>query len=196
MSKPARGLRDGDTESTHGMNTAQHAFVRCQFEKWVEETDVAEQCGITRKEMIDSVEFNDRLEFNHLHVVHRGYITNEAELHEGRMRRKKRFDEWWEQQAEPALRVILGYQPKETGDPKGEPPHCRSSVTPPPVALEPSWEECMESAGIAVTDAHRRVVAQLESTGFPDIGYLLTVVLRSPTLSVADAAEGIRKLMG
>jgi hypothetical protein len=41
------------------MNTAQHAFVREQFTKWVESTDVAEQCGLTRKEMIDSVEFNE-----------------------------------------------------------------------------------------------------------------------------------------
>jgi hypothetical protein len=40
------------------MNAAQRAFVREQFTKWVKATDVAEQCGLTRKEMIDSVEFN------------------------------------------------------------------------------------------------------------------------------------------
>ena len=39
------------------MNTAQHAFVREQFTQWVETTDVAAQCGLTRKEMIDSVRF-------------------------------------------------------------------------------------------------------------------------------------------
>lgn len=42
------------------MNAAQHVFVREQFVKWVEVTDVAEQCGLTRKEMIDSVEFNEQ----------------------------------------------------------------------------------------------------------------------------------------
>lgn len=41
------------------VNPEQHVFVREQFTKWVEETDVAEQCGLTRKEMIDSVEFNE-----------------------------------------------------------------------------------------------------------------------------------------
>lgn len=39
------------------MNTAQHVFFHKQFTKWVEATDVAEQCGLARKEMIDSVEF-------------------------------------------------------------------------------------------------------------------------------------------
>ncbi len=156
------------------MNTAQQAFVRFRFTKWVEETDVAEQCGLTRKELIDSVEFNDPLEFNHLHVVRRGYIENTRAAENARP----------------------GYQSEKTGDPQGEPPHCGTSVTPPPVEGEPSWEECMESAGIAVTDAHRRVVAQLESTGLPGIGYLLPTVLRAPALSVTEAAEGIRKLMG
>ncbi len=46
-----------DPEET--MNAAQHAFVREQFAKWVKVTDVAEQCGLTRKEMIESVEFKD-----------------------------------------------------------------------------------------------------------------------------------------
>ena len=44
------------------MNAAQQAlvlkFFREQFTKWVGATDVAEQCGLTRKELIDSVEFN------------------------------------------------------------------------------------------------------------------------------------------
>jgi hypothetical protein len=41
------------------MNAAQHTFVREQFTKWVEETDAAEQCGLTREELINSVEFNE-----------------------------------------------------------------------------------------------------------------------------------------
>ncbi len=40
----------------------QHAFVREQFTRWVKDTDVAEQCGLTRKEMIDSVEFTEPTE--------------------------------------------------------------------------------------------------------------------------------------
>ena len=43
------------------MNTAQQAlalrFFREQFTKWVEATDIAEQYGLTREELIDSVEF-------------------------------------------------------------------------------------------------------------------------------------------
>lgn len=41
------------------MNAVQRAFIQYQFTKWVETTDVAEQCGLTRKEMIDSVEFGE-----------------------------------------------------------------------------------------------------------------------------------------
>lgn len=67
------------------MNAAQLEFIRCHFNKWVETTDVAEQCGLTRKEMIDSVEFNDPVEFNHLHVVHRGcYVSDDEIRREGR----------------------------------------------------------------------------------------------------------------
>ncbi len=41
------------------MNAAQHAVFREHFTKWVEDTDVAKQCGLTRKEMIESIEFKD-----------------------------------------------------------------------------------------------------------------------------------------
>ena len=39
------------------MNEAQRAFALKVFTQWVEDTDVAEQCGVTRKEMIESVTF-------------------------------------------------------------------------------------------------------------------------------------------
>ena len=62
------------------MNESQLALCRRLFANWVETTDVAEQCGLTREAMIDSVDFGDPEEFNHLHVLHRGYID---EIREG-----------------------------------------------------------------------------------------------------------------
>ena len=40
------------------MNSTQHALAREHFKTWVETTDVAEQCGLTREEMIESAEFS------------------------------------------------------------------------------------------------------------------------------------------
>ena len=40
------------------MTTAQHALARELFNRWVEDTDVAEQCGLTRNELLESVEFS------------------------------------------------------------------------------------------------------------------------------------------
>ncbi len=62
------------------MSKSQLALCRRLFANWVETTDVAEQCGLTRKEMIDSAEFNDSEEFNNLHLLHRGCIVSDNDI--------------------------------------------------------------------------------------------------------------------
>lgn len=59
---------------------------------------------------------------------------------------------------------------------------------------KPLWESHMEAAGIEVTDEHRKVVAQMNTAGMINSGYVLTCALTARGLSESKAVAESRKL--